>query len=569
MAQLPIEALGIFPPPGMTAPNTFTFTLDDSHLLYLAATPDNPIQQLYAMNTTTGEIRIAVTPPGGGTQEDRLSPEEELRRQRERMLTVGITHYSRAPQSDRLLIPILGSIYVQDDLDAPLRKVVDGTGKPPALTPMFSPDGSKIAYAQDDEMYVVSADGGEPVQITHGARGTGKTNGLAEYIAQEELARSMGFWWSSDGSRIIYAEVDETHIPVYRIVHQGKDEVGESAQEDHRYPFAGAENARVRLAAIHVGSGDNEPVWLDTDRGELYIVRVFWWKDGVPGAELLNREQNILDLVRFDSETGEPYTVLHETSPYWVSMRRAHFFLLSDNRFVWASERSGYNHLYLYDANGSPVQQLTSGEWVVDGVEGVDEQSGVVYFTGTKDSPLETHLYRVSLNGGDIERLTQEAGTHVIKIDNGCQHYVDYYYSLTIPPTVTLKSLENSTTLHTLHTPNDPRLDQFQLEPPELVSLQNRDGTTLYGAIYRPPAEYGTGSFPTIVHVYGGPGPQMVTNGWTMTAALQLQYLRRQRYLIFRLDNRGSARRGIEFKAHSNNGWARLKSTIRWMGCAG
>jgi dipeptidyl-peptidase 4 len=549
MAHLPIEALAVFPPPGMAAPNSFTFTLDNSHLLYLSASPENPVQQLYTMNVQTGEIRVAVTPPGGGTQEDKLSPEEELRRQRERMLAVGITHYSRAAESDRLLIPIMGNIYVQDNLDAPLRLVVDCTGHPPALTPVFSPDGSKIAYVQDDELYVVSADGGEPVQITHGARGTGKTNGLAEYIAQEELARSMGFWWSPDGSRVVYAEVDETHIPVYRIMHQGKDEVGDVAQEDHRYPFAGAENAKVRLAAIPVGRDDDEPVWLDLNTGEEnYVARVFWWKDGAPGAELLNRAQNIHDLVRFDPETGERTTIVHETSDYWVSMRQNHFKLLSDNHFVWSSERSGFNHLYLYDANGNLLQQLTDGEWVVDAVEGVDEENGFVYFTGAKDTPLEKHLYRVSLNGSDIIRLTAEAGTHSVKLDNDCKRFVDLYHSVTTPPTVILKSLQEGTVEQVIHTPNDPRLDQFQLEPPEFVTLQNRDGTTLYGAIYRPPSEFGQGPFPTIVHVYGGPGPQMVANSWTMTSALQLQYLRRQGFLIFRLDNRGSARRGIQFE---------------------
>jgi dipeptidyl-peptidase 4 len=547
MTIIPVEALAVFPPPGMTAPNTFTFTLDNTHLLYLAASPDNPNQQLYAMNIQTGEIRVAVTPPGDGTQEDKLSPEEELRRQRERMLAVGITHYTRAQNSERLLIPILGSIYVQDHLDAPLRLVVDCAGKSPALTPTFSPDGTQIAYVQDDEVYVVSADGGEPVQLTQGARGTGKTHGLAEYIAQEELARSMGFWWSLDSSRIVYAEVDETHIPVYRIMHQGKDEVGDSAQEDHRYPFAGAENAKVRLAVSAVEGEDT--VWLDTDFGhETYIARVFWWKDGAPGAEILNRAQDQLYLTRFDPETGERTVILHEQSDYWVSMRRKHFFLLNDNRFVWASERSGFNHLYLYDAQGSLICPLTGGEWVVDSIEGIDEENGCVYFTGAKDTPLETHLYRVSLDGGDIQRVTEEAGTHAIKLDNACQRFVDLYHNTTTPPTVLLKSLTDGSMLHTVHTPNDPRIEQFQLAPPEFVTLKNRDGTTLYGAVYRPPAEYGEGPFPTIVHVYGGPGPQMVSNSWTMTCAMQLQYLRQQGYLIFRLDNRGSARRGVEFE---------------------
>jgi dipeptidyl-peptidase 4 len=545
-ARLPIEALAVFPPPGMAAPNSFVFSRDSLTLFYLAAR-ESANQQLYALDIPSGETRLAAAPLGDGSQEDKLSLEEELRRQRARMLEVGITQFQRAADADRLLIPLSGDVYVQDAPDSPLRKVVDCAGQSPAVTPMLSPDGTKIAYVQDGELYVVPAAGGEPKQITHGAREKGITNGLAEYAAQEELDRSMGFWWSPDSQCIVYAELDERHIPVYRIMHQGKDEVGGNAQEDHRYPFAGAENARVRMAVV--GADGGEPLWLDVPSdAEYYIARVFWWNDGSPGAQLLNRAQNTVNLMRFDRQSGARTLILQETNPYWISFRTEHFALLNDDHFIWGSQRSGYNHLYFYHAGGQLIRPLTSGDWLVDDIIKIDENKGVVYFTATKDSPVEKHLYSVSLEGGDIRKITSEAGMHEVDLDSACRYFVDTFNALDTPPTVTLRSLENGAKLHTLHTPDDPRLAEYQLEPPELVTLQNRAGTTLYGALFHPPKRYGDGPFPTIVHVYGGPGPQNVMNGWKVTSLLQLQYLRQQGFLVFRLDNRGAARRGLEFE---------------------
>lgn len=542
-----LEDTAVSPAPGYAIPNTISFSNDDQTITYLFATPNAPIQQLYAFDVARGKRTVSASPPGGGVQEETLTPEEELRRQRERMLAIGITHYQRVDGSDRVLIPINGNIYVQDFASAPLRLVVDTAGKAPALTPKLTEDGQWIAYAQDAELYVVPAEGGDPQQLTNSARGTGKTNGLADYIAQEELGRGDGFWWSDNTEFIAFTEVDETHIPEYRILHQGKNETGDSAQEDHRYPFAGAENPIVRLALVPRRGGD--PIWMDTDLGEeTYIARVFWWQDGSPGAELLNRAQNRMWLVRFDIETGERTTTLEDSNPYWINKRSKARRLLANGDVLLTSERDGYNHLYLHGRDGKLKHQLSSGGWVVDTIAGVDENRGIVYFTGNRENPTEMHLYRVHMDGGDIERITQEAGTHSVVIDHACTRFVDTFTSLSQPPTITLRDLSTGNILHTIHEPDDPRLETFDLIPPEIVTLRNRSGDTLYGAIYRPPAHFGEGPFPTVVHVYGGPGPQLVTNSYTMTANLMLQYLCNLGFLVFRLDNRGSARRGLDFE---------------------
>ncbi len=547
-ATFSIAEAAVVPAPGMAVPNTFSFSKDDRQLTYLFGPASDPVQQLYALDTATGQSSLLVAPPGGGVQEAALSPEEELRRQRSRMLAIGLTSYSRAQRADRLLIPLSGDVYLLDRPGGGLRKLVDCSGQPPAQTPSFSPDGEWIAYVQDAEILVVPASGGVPRQITHGARETGKTHGLAEYTAQEELDRSVGFWWSPDSRSLLFAEVDETHIPLYRIMHQGKDLLGPAAQEDHHYPFAGQPNAVVRLAVISREGGD--PRWLDLDLGEeTYLARGFWWLDGSPGAVLLNRPQNRAVVLRFDPATGERAVVLDETIQPWINLIPRPLVQLESGGFLWASERSGFRHLYLFDASGSLVHPLTEGAWTVDAIASVDEPGRQVYFTGNREHPAETQLYAVSLDGGPIRRVTPEPGTHDVTLDHAARAFVDVHSALDTPPHVSLRSLADASVLHAVEIPADERLAAFALQPPELVSLRNRHGDVLHGLLYRPAAAFGPGPYPTVVHVYGGPHVQQVVNSWRPTATLNLQYLRAQGYLVFRLDNRGSARRGLAFEA--------------------
>jgi dipeptidyl-peptidase 4 len=537
-AKIPVEALGAFPLPGMGTPNSFAF--DNNRLLFLDG---GGAQKLYAVDLESGVRQVLVEPPGGGVNEDNLSPEEELRRQRARMLAVGITHYSRNAATGRLLLPIAGDLYVYDAQDG-LQHVLSAGKNGAIQTPRLSPDGQAVAYVQNDEVYVHALDGDEPCQVTTEARGTGKSNGLAEYIAQEELGRSEGFWWSLDSQWIAFTEIDETHIPTYRIMHQGKDTV---VNEDHGYPFAGAENAVVRLAVVSRDGG--APVWMDLNTEyEVYIARVFWWRDGSLGAHLLNREQNIMDIVRFDPQTGERTRVHRETNDYWINLRTRYFHMLQDDSFILASERSGYNHLYHYNTDGALVEQLTRGDWVVDTLKAVDEKADMVYFSGNQGNPTETHLYRVPVNGGAVERITSQAGTHTVFLSSDYQYFVDVFDAIDQPPKVTVRALADDSERHIIHQTDDARVQDYDLQPPEIVTLKNHEGDMLYGAVYRPDARFGDGPFPVVVHVYGGPGPQLVTNGWKMTAAINLQYLRQQGFLVFRLDNRGSARRGIRFE---------------------
>jgi dipeptidyl-peptidase-4 len=562
----PIEEVARQPLPGMAAPGEFAFSPDDRLLTFLWSPERTLTRELDQLDLETGERGVLVAPARGTTEEE-ISLEEALRRERQRQLALGVTSYAWATRASRLLIPLRGGVYVQDGPGAPLRCVV-GPGPAPALDPALSPEGRWVAFVREGELFVVDAAGGEPRQLTLGGRENGRTRGLAEFVAQEEMGRSRGFWWSRDGKRLAFVEVDEEHLPVYRIVHQGKDEVGPGAQEDHRYPFAGAANARVRLGVVSIEGG--EPIWLDLGpEPDVYLARVDWLPDGRLVAQVENRAQTALDLVRFDLASGQRETILRETSDVWINLHDL-FRPLDDGRFIWASERTGFRHLYLHGPDGALIRPLTSGDWLVETIAGLDEERGFVYFTGTREGPLETHLYAVSLDGGEPRRITREAGIHAVVLDHANRRFVDAFHNLHRPPTSTVRSLDGGEAPRVVDDAIDPRIAELGLQPPELVTLTTRDGETLHGAIYHPPVGFGPGPHPTIVSVYGGPHAQLVANSWRMTVAMRAQYLRRLGFLVFTLDNRGSARRGLAFEEKVKNNLGDLEvrdqvDGVRWL----
>ncbi len=552
--NLPIEQVAKYPQPGTAIPGAIRFSNDGRWLTFLDSPDRSLTRQLYAEAVDgTGTRAVMFTPPEGGATEDNLSPEEKLQRERRRERALGVTKYAWAKKADRVLVPLRGDLWVQDGREGEPRKVVDTEGRP-ALDPMMSRDGAHLAWVQDAELFTAPVDGAaKPTQLTSGARGTGKTHGLAEYIAQEEMGRHRGFWWSHDAQHLAYTEVDETHIPIYRITHQGRDDPG--SHEDHGYPFAGQANAKVRLGVVPRRGG--KTVWMDLGLDGLdvgddwYLARVHWLADGQLAAEIENREQTRLDLVRLDPATGARTLLLSETSDVWINLHGA-FRSIEKGQgelaggFLWASEATGFRHLSLHDKDGKVVRVLTSGEWMVDSAAGLDEDGGHVYFLGTKDGPTERHLYRVPLAGGEPTRLTTEPGMHGVVLSPKFTHFIDTHSSLDAPPTITLRSLPDGAVVRPLAVQPDPRVEQLALTPPKLVTLQSRDGVQLHGAIYEPTT--GSGPYPTIVSVYGGPHAQRVTASWGMTVDLRAQYLRSLGFLVFKLDNRGSARRGLAFE---------------------
>ncbi|MGH2479019.1 MAG: DPP IV N-terminal domain-containing protein, partial [Ktedonobacteraceae bacterium] len=436
--QLSLADVVRYPRPGMNAPGSVAFTPDSRKVAYLQGEPGLLAQELWTYDLESGGRQRRTEFTGGASSVGQFSLEEELRRERSRQRKSGVTSYQFVQAAEGapliLLVPFDGQLYLARGEDSPA-PLPDSAGVSDAR---LSPDGSHVAFVRSGELQVITTDGtGQPRVLTSGAE-DGVTNGLAEYIAQEEMGRQSGYWWSPDSTRLAFVRVDSRHIPVYPIVHQGTEQV---SVEEHRYSFAGARNVIVRLGVIAVNGHSEDVTWMDlgTD-DDIYLARVTWRPDGVLTALIQSRDQCTQRLVAFDNLNGAATTLLEEQGHPWLNLHENLRFL-SSGAFLWSSEHSGFRHLSLHDRDGHEIQALTGGEWMVTGQVTLDEERRLVYFQGTYDGPLERHLYVVPLDGGPLQRLTPEPGWHETVISPDCRFFVDTWQSLEQPPRLTLRNL--------------------------------------------------------------------------------------------------------------------------------
>ena len=537
-----VEEVSKFPPPGMDFPTSFTFDADGSRVFYLRSVDSLTaagVKGLYSYDIREGRETLIADQLNKSDLEESL--EEQLRKQRLRQMSTGITSYMWS-SIGKLLIPSGGDIYILDAVSEAPRLLVSSELYS-CVDPKISPDGELVSFVSNGEIYLVEINGGSPWQLTAGD--SGKTRGLADYVAQEEMQRGTGYWWSKDSSYIAFTEVDERMVSEFNIAHLGKDSYGPEVYEHHRYPFAGDINPDVRLGVIQVDSGDTR--WVNTDKYE-YIARIDWLDGQRLFVQLQDRSQKKLQVSCFDIDDLLERPILSESSDNWINLHNM-FRVVDGNRFIWASERSGFMHLYLYSMDGTLIRQITSGEWQVDEIAGIDRKTEKLFFMATLEDARERHLYRTDLNGTKVEKLTSTSGVHSVFTDVKSDQFVDIYHSLIQPPTVKVCSISTGSTERNIFQQYFDDISGMDLKPPDMISFITPGGTELFGAIYKPDKKYGDGPFPTVVSVYGGPHAQMVTNGWNMTVAMRAQYLRGKGFLVFVLDNRGSARRGSTFES--------------------
>jgi dipeptidyl-peptidase-4 len=546
--QLTLKDVARYPRPGMNAPNQVEFTPDNQKVAYLLASAGSLAQELWTYDLISSERRqMTQMATDLVSHTGQFSIDEELRRERTRQRGLGVTGYQFAQSTESgpliLLIPFDGRLYLARNAEhlTPMSKT-EG-----AIDPQLNPDGTYVAFVRDGELHSLKADGsGQPRILTSGAE-DGVTNGLAEYIAQEEMGRHKGFWWSPDGRHLAFIHADSRHIPKYSIVHQGREQV---FNEEHRYPFTGTRNAIVQLGIVSVESDPVEVIWMDLGRDEdMYLARVAWRPDGVLTALIQSRDQRSQRLMSFNPVNGEATTLIEEQGHPWLNLHDNLRFLRS-GEFLWSSERSGFNHLSLHDHDGHEIRTLTDGQWMVTGQVTVDEDQRIVYFQGTFDSPLERHMYVVPLDGGPLRRVTHEAGWHDVVISPDQRSFVDKWQSLQQPPRLTLRSLSDGEVQRVLFESESTTPESLGLCVPEITSFYSSDGVLLYAAIYASEeTQTGNQPRPLVVDVYGGPGVQTVTSTWSQTVDLRAQYLAQQGYVVLNVDNRGSSNRGLAFEA--------------------
>ncbi|HEV3166253.1 MAG TPA: S9 family peptidase [Isosphaeraceae bacterium] len=541
------------PAPGTVTPAAIAFTPDGKALTYLKPeSPESLTRVLWRVELANGsKPRVIARAPGEGDTDANVSKEEALRRERQRLTASGITQIARAAKADVSVIPLGGDLYLLRG-DGPLERLT--TTASPEIDPQLTADGRKVGFVRDGELFVLDLETKKERQLTEGAK-DGLTHGLAEFIAQEELDRSSGFWWAPDGAKLAYQETDERNIPLYTITHQGSDSY---SLETHRYPFAGAANANVRLGIVSAEGGKTR--WLDIHEGsdEFYLARVMWENADTLLVQALSRDQKSLRLARIDVETGKRTLLVEDRSETWINLHDDLHVIESTGEILWSSERTGFRHLELRDRDGRLIRVLTSGDWCVDspssgrgyqGVATVDDKRREVWFWAAREGPTQTHLYRVALDGGAVEKITRGRGTHRTVVAADGEHFVDTFSSHRQPPVTTLCDRSGKAIERLDDAAADPRIEQFHLVPPELTEFKNRDGISLQGAYYAPRTQALGARAPLIVILYGGPQHQVVTDSWSLTADMTAQLLTERGLAVWKMDNRGSPRRGTAFEA--------------------
>ncbi|HEU5383252.1 MAG TPA: S9 family peptidase [Ktedonobacteraceae bacterium] len=546
--QLSLEDVAHYPRPGMDTPNNVEFTPDSQKVAYLLGATGSSAQELWTYDLASGTRRQVTKLLESATHAPgQFSIEEQLRRERSRQRSSGVTSYQFIQAEEKkpltLLVPFDGKLYLARDEES-LTPLLDSEG---AVDARLSPDGAYVAFVRSGELYVTPTDGtGQPRALTSGAE-DGLTNGLAEYIAQEEMDRQTGYWWSPDSTRLAFVRTDSRHIPRYPIVHQGSEQL---TVEEHRYPFAGARNAIVQLGIIAVNGRPEDVTWMDLgDDDDIYLARVAWRPDGVLTALIQARDQHTQRLVAFDPHSGAATKLLEEQGQPWLNLHDDLRFLRS-GAFLWSGEQSGFRHLSLHDRDGHELRTLTSGEWIVTRLVALDEDQRLVYFQGTCDGPLERHLYVVSLDGGPLRRLTRETGWHDIVISPDCRTFMDTWHNLEQPPRLTVRNLADGEAQALLFEHEGITPASLGLWVPELTSFRTQDGALLYAAVYASEQTRAADRpRPLVVAVYGGPHAQTVTNTWSLTVDLRAQYLAQQGFVVLKVDNRGSSHRGMAFES--------------------
>ncbi|AEE21292.1 peptidase S9B dipeptidylpeptidase IV domain protein [Glaciecola sp. 4H-3-7+YE-5] len=537
----------IFDSPALegSSANNVKVSPDGKRVTFLQGkTTDYERYDLWEYNIATGNTQMLFNSDDLHSGPEALSDEEKARRERMRLSGSGIVNYFWSDDGKALLFPLAGDAYYFRLGDEKAQKILDTDAFETDIR--FSPKANFISYVREQNLFIKNIKTQVETQLTFDGKGTIK-NAMAEFVAQEEMGRMTGYWWSPDESKIAFTQVDES--PVDEIT---RSEIYADSIKmiNQRYPSAGTPNVTVKLAVKDLASGNTQ--WVDLGKEQdIYLARVNWMKDSQTLTyQWQSRDQKTLELRAFNSQSGKQNTLLTELSNTWVNLNDDLHFLNDQKHFIWASEKSGFKHLYLYKNDGTLVRQLTQGDWVVDEIEAINEKQGLIYFTGRANTPLEQHIYTVSIAGGDIKKLSQRSGTHVPSFSDDASVYVDKFSTVNTPWQVSLHQADgkhlawlNENAIKGSHPLEALQSDWVE---PTLDSFVSDDGTELYYRLYKPKKIQG--KHPVIVYVYGGPHAQVVTNSWGGNRGLLMQYWANKGYVVFSVDNRGSNYRGKAFE---------------------
>jgi dipeptidyl-peptidase-4 len=544
--KLTLERVFASPNLGGAAPRALKLSPDGKLLTSLRPRADDRERfDLWVVDTETGDARMLLdsTKFRGGE----LSEAEKMQRERARIGgSRGIVAYDWSADGKSLLVPLDGDIYLAG-LDGNVRRL---TNTPQSeLDAAISPKGGFVSFVRDQNFYVTDLATDSERRLTRDGGGT-LSWGLAEFVAQEEMDRTKGVWWSPDDARIAVARVDESDVAIISRAVIGADG---TKIYDQRYPRAGAANAKVQLFIMRNDGTGLARVDLG-DNDDIYLARVDWAADGKTlYVQRESRDQKTLDLLSVDPTTGASRIVFTERSKTWINLHD-NFRALGDGSLLWSSERDGFSHLYRF--NAGKWAQLTSGKWNVRNVISVDEAKGRIVFVGNRETPIEQQLYAVSLSGGAVEQLTENGAWTCARsgaraetcVANGSRMIVTRS-SQTQPEQSYLADMDGKRVSWI----EENKVEGVHPYAPYLAAhvsaifgtIKAADGSILQTKLLKPQLSDGAKA-PVLIIVYGGPGAgRQVTNTWNGGVE---QYLVQAGWAVFSVDGRGTPDRGKAFE---------------------
>lgn len=540
----------VFSSPSLNGPVAKGVSLspDGQLVAFLRSREDNvDVQDLWAAPTGEGEpyklIDARALVPDAGE----LSEAEKARRERMRISARGVVEYSWDQQGRYILAPLEGDIFLANRADGKVRRLTETPAD--EIDAKVSPKGSYVSYVRDQNLVVYDLASGKETPITDDGAGL-ITWATAEFIAQEEMDRDTGYWWSPDERYIAMTRVDESPVD---IVPRFEITGGGATMVEQRYPRAGRPNAVVELYVRDLQGGGRVKVDLGSNT-DIYLARVNWSGDGKTlYVQRQSRDQKTLDLLSVDPTTGVSRVILSQKAQAWVDLNDD-FRVLSDGRFIWSNEDSGWRHLYLYDRNGRRLRAITRGDYPVKHLDGVNEQTGDVYFTASmrdgKELPIEQQMFRASLNRTvDPVAVTPGGGWWTVSVNGPATAYVGNYSDPATPTQSALYRIDGTRVrwieenkLDASH-PFAPYVSR--LRTPEFGTMQSH-GQTLVWRMTTPPDFDPSKKYPVVMQVYGGPGTGAgVQKSWQ---PLTNQLLTEAGYIVFRVDNRGEGDRSQAFE---------------------
>ncbi len=433
--------------------------------------------------------------------------------------------------------------YLYDIAKKQLTKLFDY----PVQEPSFSPDGNKIAFVKDNNLFVYDIGNKDVVQVTFDGAKNSVINGITDWVYEEEFSFVKAYDWSKDSKNIAYIRFDEAAVPEFSMTIFG--DYLYPATETFKYPKAGEKNSDVSLHIFDVSAKSSKTVNLDKYK-DFYIARIKWTNENsILSAQVLNRHQDNLDLLFIDGESGEAKVVLNEKDKAYIDITDNLTFL-KDNKFIWTSEKDGYNHLYLYNKNGQLINQITKGNWEVTSFYGVDEKTNSAYYQSTQNGSINRALHKVGLNGKNQIELSIDLGKNEAVFSQDFKYLINTFSSVSQPNRFSLNETKSGKILQIINDNSDlvERLKEYELPKKEFFVLKTEKGYDLNAWMIKPNNFDNSKKYPVFMTQYSGPGSQEVANEWNSLNDYWYMMLAQQGYIVACVDGRGTGFKGADFK---------------------